>query len=93
MANKPDIVALKWVVGLMNRQAENAEAALVEYSNNPGDRKPLLNCMWAIHQITSTLRALGMKKGEMLTLRWSAASILSIRTRSQGSDASSPWVA
>ena len=68
MANKPDIVALKWVVGLMNRQAENAEAALVEYSNNPGDRKPLLNCMWAIHQITSTLRALGMKKGEMLTL-------------------------
>ena len=24
--------------------------------------------MWAVHQITSTLRALGMKKGEMLTL-------------------------
>ncbi len=68
MANKPDIVALKWVVGLMNKQAENAEAALVEYSNTPADKKPLLNCMWAIHQITSTLRALGMKKGEMLTL-------------------------
>ncbi len=68
MASKPDIVALKWVVGLMNRQAENAEAALVEYSNNPADKKPLLHCMWAVHQITSTLRALGMKKGEMLTL-------------------------
>ena len=68
MANKPDIVALKWVVGLMNKQAENAEAALVEYSHNPADKKPLLHCMWAVHQITSTLRALGMKKGEMLTL-------------------------
>jgi len=68
VASKPDIVALKWVVGLMNRQAESAEAALVEYSNNPADKKPLLQCMWAVHQITSTLRALGMKKGEMLTL-------------------------
>ena len=68
MASKPDIVALKWVVGLMNKQAENAESALVDYSNNPGDKKPLLHCMWAVHQITSTLRALGMKKGEMLTL-------------------------
>ena len=68
MASKPDIVALKWVVGLMNRQAESAEAALVEYSNNPAEKKPLLQCMWAVHQITSTLRALGMKKGEMLTL-------------------------
>ncbi len=68
MASKPDIVALKWVVGLMNRQAESAEAALVEYSNNPAEKKPLLHCMWAVHQITSTLRALGMKKGEMLTL-------------------------
>ena len=68
MASKPDIVALKWVVGLMNKQAESAEAALVEYSNNPADKSPLLSCMWAVHQITSTLRALGMKKGEMLTL-------------------------
>ena len=68
VASKPDIVALKWVVGLMNRQAESAEAALVEYSNNPAEKKPLLQCMWAVHQITSTLRALGMKKGEMLTL-------------------------
>jgi chemotaxis protein histidine kinase CheA len=68
VANKPDIVALKWVVGLMNKQAEIAEAALVEYSKNPDDKKPLLQCMWAVHQITSTLRALGMKKGEMLTL-------------------------
>ncbi len=68
MASKPDIVALKWVVGLMNAQAENAESALVEYSNNPAEKKPLLHCMWAVHQITSTLRALGMKKGEMLTL-------------------------
>jgi HPt (histidine-containing phosphotransfer) domain-containing protein/molecular chaperone GrpE (heat shock protein) len=68
VANKPDIVALKWVVGLMNKQAENAESALVDYSNNPSEKKPLLHCMWAVHQITSTLRALGMKKGEMLTL-------------------------
>jgi len=68
VASKPDIVALKWVVGLMNRQAEHAEAALVEYSNNPADKNPLLRCMWSVHQITSTLRALGLKKGEMLTL-------------------------
>jgi HPt (histidine-containing phosphotransfer) domain-containing protein len=68
VANKPDIVALKWVAGLMNQQAENAEAALVEYSNDPTQKKPLLRCMWAVHQITSTLKALGMKKGEMLTL-------------------------
>ena len=67
MANKPDIVALKWVVGLMNKQAENAEAALVEYSHNPADKKPLLHCMWAEHKITSTMSALGMKKGEMIT--------------------------
>lgn len=68
MSSKPDIVALKWVLGLMNKQAENAEAALVEYSYNPADKKPLLQCMWAVHQITSTLRMLGMGKGEMLTL-------------------------
>lgn len=68
MASKTDIVALKWVVGLMNRQAENAEASLVEYSNDPNQKRPLLQCMWAVHQITSTLRALGMRKGEMLTL-------------------------
>jgi chemotaxis protein histidine kinase CheA len=68
VASKPDIVALKWVAGLMNKQAESAETSLVEYSNNPADKSPLLNCMWAVHQITSTLRALGMKKGEMLTL-------------------------
>lgn len=35
---------------------------------NPADKKPLLQCMWAVHQITSTLRMLGMSKGEMLTL-------------------------
>jgi Hpt domain len=68
VASKTDIVALKWVHGLMNTQAENAEKALVEYSNDPANKKPLLQCMWAIHQITSTLRSLGMKKGEMLTL-------------------------
>jgi hypothetical protein len=68
VANKPDIVALKWVVGLMNRQAESAEAALVEYSYDPAQKKPLLQCMWSVHQITSTLKALGLKKGEMLTL-------------------------
>ena len=68
MASKLDIVALKWVAGLMNRQAEIAESALVDYSRNPADKKPLLQCMWAVHQITSTLHALGMKMGEMLTL-------------------------
>jgi HPt (histidine-containing phosphotransfer) domain-containing protein len=68
VASKTDIVALKWVVGLMNKQAENAEMALVDYSNDSANKKPLLQCMWAVHQITSTLRALGMKKGEMLTL-------------------------
>lgn len=68
MASKPDIVSLKWVVGLMNKQAENAEAALLEYGNDPAQKQPLLQCMWAVHQITSTLRALGMKKIEMLTL-------------------------
>ncbi|QFU75033.1 hypothetical protein EY643_04880 [Halioglobus maricola] len=68
MASKTDIVALKWVVGLMNKQAENAEASLVEFSNDPSNKRPLLQCMWAVHQVTSTLRALGMRKGEMLTL-------------------------
>ena len=68
MTNKPDIVSLKWVIGLMNKQAESAEAALVEYGRDPSNKQPLLQCMWAVHQITSTLRALGMKKAEMLTL-------------------------
>ena len=68
MATKTDIVSLKWVIGLMNKQTENAEQSLVEYSKDPSQKKPLLQCMWAIHQITSTLRALGMKKGEMLTI-------------------------
>ncbi|NCF19645.1 MAG: hypothetical protein GWP63_15490 [Haliea sp.] len=68
MANKPDIVSLKWVIGLMNKQADYAEAALVEYGKDPSNKQPLLQCMWAVHQITSTLRALGMKKAEMLTL-------------------------
>jgi hypothetical protein len=52
----------------MNKQAENAEAALLEYGNDPSQKQPLLQCMWAVHQITSTLRALGMKKIELLTL-------------------------
>jgi HPt (histidine-containing phosphotransfer) domain-containing protein len=68
MTNKPDIVSLKWVVGLMNKQAESAEAALCDYGKDPANRQPLLQCMWAVHQITSTLRALGMHKAEMLTL-------------------------
>jgi len=66
--SKPDIVSLKWVTGLMITQADSAEAALVDYSNDPSQKKPLLRCMWAVHQITSTLRALGMRKAEMLTL-------------------------
>jgi hypothetical protein len=32
---KPDMVSLKWVVGLMSAQADSAEAALVEYGHNP----------------------------------------------------------
>lgn len=68
VASKTDIVALKWVVGLMNKQAENAEASLVGYSNDPAQKQQLLQCMWAVHQITSTMRALGMRKGEMLCL-------------------------
>lgn len=68
VTTKTDIVSLKWVIGLMNKQAENAEQALVEYSKDDSQKKPLLQCMWAVHQITSTLRALGIKKGEMLSL-------------------------
>ena len=63
MARKTDIVSLKWVTGLVNKQAENAEAALVEYSKDASQKKALLQCMWSVHQITSTLRALGIKKG------------------------------
>jgi len=68
VSNKPDIVSLKWVIGLMNTQADNAEMALVDFSNDPSQKQSLLQCMWAVHQITSTLRALGMRKAEMLTL-------------------------
>ena len=68
MTTKTDIVSLKWVIGLMNKQTENAESALIEYSKDASEKKPLLQCMWAVHQITSTLRALGIKKGEMLTI-------------------------
>lgn len=68
MSSKPDIVSLKWVTGLMNRQAEAAEQALVEYSKDTANKKPLLECMWAVHQITSTLRALGIRKAEMLSI-------------------------
>lgn len=68
MANKTDIVSLKWVVGLMTRQAEHAELALVEYSKDASNKRALLKSMWSVHQITSTLRALGIKKGEMLSM-------------------------
>jgi Hpt domain-containing protein len=65
---KPDIVSLKWVIGLINEQADAAEAALVEYGQDPSQKQALLRCMWSVHQITSTLRTLGMRKAEMLTL-------------------------
>jgi chemotaxis protein histidine kinase CheA len=65
---KPDIVSLKWVIGLINAQADTAEAALVEYGRDTDQKQALLRCMWSVHQITSTLRALGMRKAEMLTL-------------------------
>lgn len=68
MNKKPDIVSLKWVIGLINAQADAAETALVEYGHNPAQKQALLRCMWSVHQITSTLRALGMRKAEMLTL-------------------------
>ncbi|MCB1690384.1 MAG: Hpt domain-containing protein [Halioglobus sp.] len=68
MKMKPDIVSLKWVIGLINEQADAAEAALVEYGQDPAQKQALLRCMWSVHQITSTLRALGMRKAEMLTL-------------------------
>ena len=64
---KPDIVYLKWVIGLMNAQVDSAEAALVEYGSDPTKKQALLRCMWSVHQITSTLRTLGMRKAEMLT--------------------------
>src|SRR5690606_13648798 len=65
---KPDIVSLKWLVGLINAQADAAEAALIEYGQDPAQKQALLRWMWSVHQITSTLRALGMRKAEMLTL-------------------------
>ncbi len=68
MNKKPDIVSLKWVIGLINTQADAAEVALVEYGNDPTQKQALLRCMWSVHQITSTFRALGMRKAEMLTL-------------------------
>ncbi len=68
MNKKPDIVSLKWVIGLMQNQADAAEAALVEYGNDPSQKQALLRCMWAVHQVTSTLKALGMRKAEYLTL-------------------------
>ena len=68
MNTKPDIVSLKWVIGLINAQADAAEAALVEYGRDPEQKQALLRCMWSVHQITSTFRALGMRKAEMLTL-------------------------
>lgn len=68
MNKKPDIVSLKWVIGLINAQADAAETALVEYGQDPSRKQALLRCMWSVHQITSTLRALGMRKAELLTL-------------------------
>lgn len=68
MIKKPDIVSLKWVIGLMNAQCDKAESALVEYGSDLSQKQPLLRCMWAVHQITSTLKALGMSKAEMLSI-------------------------
>ena len=68
MVSKPDIVSLMWTIGLMNEQADNAEKSLVDFSRDESRKDALLQCMWAVHQITSTLQALGMKKAELLTL-------------------------
>lgn len=73
MANSVDIVALKRVIGLINRQVELAEAALVEFSRNDSQKAPLLQCMWSVHLITSSLRMLGIRKGEMLSLEMERA--------------------
>lgn len=73
MIKKPDIVSLKWVIGLMNTQCDKAESALVEYGTDLSQKQPLLRCMWAVHQITSTLRALGMSKAEMLSIEMERA--------------------
>jgi HPt (histidine-containing phosphotransfer) domain-containing protein len=73
VASKPDIVSLMWVTDLMNQQVESAEKALVNYSRDPARKEPLLQCLWAVHQITSTLKTLGMKKGEMLSLEMERA--------------------
>jgi len=66
--NKPDIVALKWVIGLLKSQTDAAESALVEFGDDPNQKQALLRCMWSVHQITSTFKALGLSKAEMLTL-------------------------
>jgi len=84
VTTKTDIVSLKWVIGLMNKQAENAEQALVAYSKDPNQKKPLLQCMWAVHQITSTLRALGIKKGEMLSIEMERSLNFLYKDRVQG---------
>ncbi|MFV0477004.1 MAG: Hpt domain-containing protein [Parahaliea sp.] len=84
MTTKTDIVSLKWVIGLMNKQAENAEQALVAYSKDSSQKKSLLQCMWAVHQITSTLRALGIRKGEMLSIEMERSLNFLYKDRVQG---------
>ena len=44
VVKKPDIVSLMWVAGLMNKQAEHAEQALVEYSHD------LDRMMWSLDE-------------------------------------------
>ncbi len=84
MTTKTDIVSLKWVIGLMNKQAENAEQALVAFSKDSSEKKSLLQCMWAVHQITSTLRALGIRKGEMLSIEMERSLNFLYKDRVQG---------
>ena len=40
----------------------------MEFGDDPNQKQALLRCMWSVHQITSTFRALGLSKAEMLTL-------------------------
>ncbi len=68
MPSSIDTVALGWVRAPLARQIVNAEAALVEYSRDTGHKKSLLQCLWALHHITATVRMLGLNKAEMLTL-------------------------
>jgi len=74
----PDIVSLKWVDDMMRDQCAAAEEALCKYANAKGESVEtalghLKRCMLAVHQMTSTLKALGLRKAEMLSIEMERA--------------------